>query len=282
VATREGLITPLEKHVADLPVATFGESAKPFLQKEKKMSQGWIKLHRQLQDFPQWTSEKFTRSHAWVDLLLLANHSYSFYYIRGNKVEVFRGEIARSEDWFAERWKWSRGKLGRYLKTLQTEQQIEIIKTGIINKIKILNYDFYQEKDDRQYSRQTTERRQKDIYNNDKNINNVNNDIDIKKGNKSYPQDCTQSYPQNEKINKIFLEKYDYDIMEHILYDGKAARTLAKNFPKKLDTEENFLKFAAYYNNFMKDKKLPDNPIGSFTDWLKTVNLKWLEDINSK
>ena len=38
------------------------------------MNQGWIKLHRTLQDNKLWYSEPLTKGQAWVDLILLANH----------------------------------------------------------------------------------------------------------------------------------------------------------------------------------------------------------------
>ena len=107
-------------------------------------SQGWISLHRKIIDNPMWLSEPFTRSQAWIDLLLLANHEYGYFYIRGNKIDVQRGEVARSEEQLALRWKWSRGKLRGFLKALKNEQQIEQQKSKLINKIVIVNYDNYQ------------------------------------------------------------------------------------------------------------------------------------------
>jgi hypothetical protein len=38
-------------------------------------SNGWIKLHRKIVESPDWLSEPFTRGQAWVDLLLIANHT---------------------------------------------------------------------------------------------------------------------------------------------------------------------------------------------------------------
>lgn len=52
--------------------------------------EGWIKLHRKLSDNPLWTCEPFTKGQAWVDLILLANHEYNYFYKRGIKIEVQR------------------------------------------------------------------------------------------------------------------------------------------------------------------------------------------------
>ena len=132
-----------------------------------------------------WLSEPFTRSQAWIDLLLLANHEYGYFYIRGNKIDVQRGEVARSEEQLALRWKWSRGKLRGFLKALKNEQQIEQQKSKLINKIVIVNYDNYQnsvqQTEQQKADRKPTESRQKDINNNNNNNNNENNIGDLPK-----------------------------------------------------------------------------------------------------
>lgn len=39
------------------------------------MSDGWIKLYRQIQDCWIWDDDdKYDKAHAWLDLLILANH----------------------------------------------------------------------------------------------------------------------------------------------------------------------------------------------------------------
>lgn len=110
-------------------------------------SEGWIKVYRKIQDNPLWLSEKFTRGQAWIDLLLLANHSSSFFYKRGVKVEVERGQLARSEVELADRWKWSRTKVKKFIKDLEKEQQVVQQNNNITQIVTILNYDEYQKKE---------------------------------------------------------------------------------------------------------------------------------------
>jgi hypothetical protein len=139
--------------------------------------QGWIKLYRQLQDNPLWFCEKFTRGQAWVDLLLLANHEESFFYKRGVKITVKRGQCARSEVELSDRWKWSRTKVRKFLKDLEKEQQIIQQKTNITQTLTIVNYDEYQKKEQQtgqqKNSKKTAEVQQKNTYKNVKNVNNV-------------------------------------------------------------------------------------------------------------
>lgn len=110
-------------------------------------------------------SEPFTRMQAWIDLLLVANYRDSVIYVRGNKVDVKRGQIAKSQDFFATRWKWSRGKVIRFLDELQKCGQIVQQKSNVITLISVVNYEYYQQDgttdepqtDSRQYNKRTTD-----------------------------------------------------------------------------------------------------------------------------
>jgi hypothetical protein len=109
------------------------------------MQRGYIKLFRKIQENDQWLSEPFTRSQAWIDLILLANYKPGVIRVRGNRVEVKRGQVGWSQVALANRWKWSRGKVRRFLKELEkNEQQIVQQKSSITSLITIIKYDEYQ------------------------------------------------------------------------------------------------------------------------------------------
>jgi hypothetical protein len=133
--------------------------------------EGYISIWRRLKDNPMWLSEKFTRGQAWVDLIMLANHKPNYYYLRGNKVTVQRGQVARSADNLATRWGWGKGKVQRFINELEIEQQIKLEKSNIINKITIVNYDNYQKTSCRQTNRRATDEPQTGTNNNDNNEN---------------------------------------------------------------------------------------------------------------
>ena len=88
------------------------------------MEKGYIKLYRQLQANKLWLSEPFTRGQAWVDMLLLANHADGYIRKRGVRVDIKRGQLGWSERKMAERWKWSRGKVRRFLNELKTPSRL--------------------------------------------------------------------------------------------------------------------------------------------------------------
>lgn len=105
---------------------------------------GYIKLYRQLFENPDYFAEKFSRIQAWIDLLLLANYEESAMYVRGIKLQVGRGQLAKSMDSLAERWRWPRYKVEQFLKELENQQQINVQKNNVISLITIVNYERYQ------------------------------------------------------------------------------------------------------------------------------------------
>lgn len=108
------------------------------------MTDGWVKIHRQLEDNPLWLSEPFTRGQAWVDLLLMANHGPRTLFVRGNRVQIERGQVGRSLVSLSQRWQWSKGKVLAFLDTLQKAGMADRRKSNVLAVLTIKNYDKYQ------------------------------------------------------------------------------------------------------------------------------------------
>ena len=108
---------------------------------------GWIKLYRKITENPLYFSEPFNRSLAWIDMLLLANHADNYFFKRGVKVDVKAGQIGYDLDSLAKRWKWSRGKVERFIKLLENDNQVVRQKTNVTTLISIVNYKDYQTDD---------------------------------------------------------------------------------------------------------------------------------------
>ena len=111
-------------------------------------SQGWIKLHRQLQECPMWYEERFSKGQAWVDLLLLANHSDKKILFNGDFIIVKRGQYLTSMVKLAEKWKWDRKTVSKYLKLLEKDKMITLNVDKQKTLITIDNYRVYQETED--------------------------------------------------------------------------------------------------------------------------------------
>lgn len=153
------------------------------------MNRGYIKLWRSSTDNPLYFSEPFTKWQAWVDLLILANHKRNEVDIRGILVTVETGQVLAGEEFLAKRWKWSRGKVRRFMSYLssKTVQQIEQQKNNVCTVISITNWKHYQSNgtadrtaDGTTDGQQTVQ--QTDIPKNEKNVENEKNTPQPHKG----------------------------------------------------------------------------------------------------
>lgn len=101
------------------------------------MNKGFVMLSRELLDGALYFSERFTRSQAYIDLCMLAAYRERSFFIRGNKITLQPGQLAKSEEELAERWKWSRNTVRRFLNEQQACGNIEQHKSRIISIISI-------------------------------------------------------------------------------------------------------------------------------------------------
>lgn len=224
------------------------------------MAEGWISLHRKILDSDLWKCEPFSRGQAWVDLLLLANHEDSFFFKRGVKIDVKRGQLARSEVELADRWKWSRTKVRKFLNDIEKEQQIEQQKTNITQLVTIKNYDYYQKKEQQdgqqKDSRKTAEKQQKDTYNNDNNVNNENKiiysafyDSELEKSNNDelYLKFVKILFGENEfgrNLNGVLsiTEQLTYDQFNKCLKKANEKNTRLSTIVCKIENDKKYFK----------------------------------------
>lgn len=106
-------------------------------------AQGWIKLHRSIIDNWVWDCE-FSYGQAWIDLLMKACHKPNKLMIKGQMISLERGQQARSEVTLAKEWRWSRGKVRRFLARLEDDSMIVHQTDNLTSIISICNYDSFQ------------------------------------------------------------------------------------------------------------------------------------------
>ncbi len=142
--------------------------------------QGWIKLHRRIQDCFLWEEKPYDKARAWIDMLLsAAYHDKKI----GDTVKLNKGSFVTSAVKLAERWGWSRNKVNSFLAMLESEQMIHTTRTSRGTAITIVNYEKYQvcgtaesttestaESTTESTAESTTESTQKKNYKNDKNV----------------------------------------------------------------------------------------------------------------
>lgn len=172
------------------------------------MAKGWVSIHRKLMDKSLWTGEPFTRGQAWVDLLLLANHSDDSIYVRGNKIKIYRGQVGWSQKKLSERWQWNRKKVRKFLKDLEDEQQITQHKNFVTSIITINNYDYYQQNTQQDEQQKVQQRDSRgDTNNNVNNGNKEKRERSVGKEKTIWNQDKWKVDDTEYKIAKYLLDK---------------------------------------------------------------------------
>lgn len=201
--------------------------------------EGWIKIHRKILDGKEWFSEPFSRSQAWIDILLVANHTEKMIYVRGNKVVVSRGQFAFSEQTLSKRWTWSRGKVRRFINDLEMRQQIVQQKNNVITIYTVIKYEDYQSNDTTHGTAdgpQTDRRRTADstteyIKNDKKGKNDKNTSTTV---------EVRELFPDVGKkvsVTKKTLEDIDDEVIDQIVADYQVPKAFVMS---KLDDLKNY------------------------------------------
>ena len=109
------------------------------------MERGYIKLYRSLKDSKMWYSERFTKSQAWVDMLMRANHKDGEMFYNYNKYPIPSGSFVTSQRKLSQDWKWSISVVNEFLRYLsEVEHQIEHKTEHQFTHIYIVNWAKYQ------------------------------------------------------------------------------------------------------------------------------------------
>ena len=106
----------------------------------------FIKIDRELLQSDFWLREPFTYGQAWVDLIGLANWADKDKFFRHQHQKVKRGQLVTSQQFLAERWKWSRNKVRTYLRNLERAGMVTTESTTNYTTVTIEKYALYQDK----------------------------------------------------------------------------------------------------------------------------------------
>ncbi len=109
------------------------------------MDRGWIKLYRKIQDNPLWECKPYDKARAWIDIMLMANHSDKDRLVGSQTENVKRGCLIVSEKKLMERWGWSKNKVRGFLNYLERENMIEKNTSQKRTGINLVNYSVYQD-----------------------------------------------------------------------------------------------------------------------------------------
>lgn len=152
---------------------------------------GWIKIHRDILHHEIWSDKPFSKGQAWIDLILLANHSDSKCMVGDKVEEIKRSSFITSELKLMDRWGWGRKKVQLFLKFLESESMITRNANNKRTAITIVNYDVYQYQG-------TTKEHQKDT----------------KRTSKAHEQERKKNKNEKNKFNNFQEREYDMEGLE--------------------------------------------------------------------
>jgi len=134
------------------------------------INEGWISVYRAIRKhwiFPK--GRPFTKFEAWLTILMEVNHQDETVNIGNAVLCCNRGEKLYSLDTWAKIFNWNKSKVRRFFKLLEACSMIVLKPEQKTTRIKVCNYDSYQ--NDRN-ANETEVKRKRHQLNNENNENN--------------------------------------------------------------------------------------------------------------
>ena len=218
--------------------------------------QGWIKLHRKVQQSAIWTDS--CAVHLWVHLLLKANHEDNEVFINSNIIEVKRGQLLTGRKKLSAETGINESKIQRLLKTFEKCHMIEQRTNNANRLISILNYDSHQVSEQPVNNERTTSEHKQECKELKNNTMSWLDDADER-----YLKMCERFYQELKRLDRI---KANTEWKCKSWYD--AFRLLLTN--DGVSSEE-FSKVMRYYFNTPRDQYTPiaDSPVSVRSKWQK-------------
>ena len=138
---------------------------------------GYIKLYRSIQGNFLWDKKPFDKPRAFIDLLLLANHTDNTIVINGKTTVIKRGQYHTSRKKLADRWGWDVKTVDRFLGILKNAEMVTYTGDPFGITLTIENYSLYQGDGDAQKDNQRPTQRDNSRHTNNK-LKNENNPLD--------------------------------------------------------------------------------------------------------
>ena len=212
------------------------------------MEEGWFLISRK--EDCLYFEEKFTRWQAWQDLIRIASYKETYSHIRGIMIKHEIGNIYESQEKLATRWKWSRGKVNRFLEELKSMGRIEMKKNSVVTCITISNYSKYQikcEKNEQKMNEKMNEKWYNRQYNKNSGINNYESTL--------YTTDDTTDDTTNDTTLKESKRKKKKDIERKTTKKEKTAEAVDAEIIQPI-----------FCNEFIANEKVSDT-LKSFGRW---------------
>lgn len=188
--------------------------------------EGWIKIHRKIQDNWLWQEKrKFSKFEAWMSLLLKANHTKNKILVGNEIIEIQAGSFITSELKLSQEWGWSRNTVRNFLTLLEMDNMVKKNCTTKYTIVSIENWALYQF-NEQQIEQQTEQQieQQKDIKlntnKNDKNVKNEKKVINI----------YTASEIKTSSSDKLKPQKHKYGEYKNVLLKDDELEKLKSEY----------------------------------------------------
>ena len=180
------------------------------------MDKGWIKLNRQIQDHWVWSDPEKLK--AWLDILLMANHEAKKVGLREGLITIKRGQFITSIGKLAERWKWSRERVRRFLNILERDSMITRKSDTFKTTITVVNYGKFQgERHSNETTNETPNKSSNETSGETRTRKNKN-DKEKKEG--TAPTPDVGAVPKEEKERIEVIPGYTQEELDESFIDG--------------------------------------------------------------
>lgn len=220
----------------------------------EKQNIGYVSVHRCIQKHWVWNDKPFSKGQAWIDLLMMVNHTDNKIPLGNELILVERGSRITSVRQLCERWGWSNTKVSNFLKMLQNDGMITQKSDTKKTLITIENYTFYQ---DTQKQKTTTKRHKNDTRATREHTNNNDN-----KENNIYTQEFEEfykQYPNPKEKQRTFLNwkaAIKFHTAEELIRAARNYKDEVKGREKQfMKTSANFLGKEKLYLDFIGEAK---------------------------
>lgn len=103
---------------------------------------GFVPIYRSIQDHWIWQTDRpFDERSAWIDLLLMVNHKKDTIFVSGRLQTIKPGQKWTSYCQLAERWRWSRNRVKRFIKLLKSDGMVLTDETTNGTLVTLINYE---------------------------------------------------------------------------------------------------------------------------------------------
>lgn len=163
---------------------------------EAYMTNGWIKLHRQLRENPIYTNS--TAVHCWIECLLRSQHEGKEVYAKRERVSLQPGQFLMGREEFGRSLGIAPTTAWYWVQQFEADSMLDIRRTVKGCVVSIRNWKNYQGFDSTVDKKRTTDGQQMDTNKNDKNVKNI-----LPKGNGLTTVQVNSSLPQDKRNLKV-------------------------------------------------------------------------------